>query len=194
MNRIVVGQCCGALIDVQEFFLAQLAEPERARIVAGSRSLVRLLGFFRIPLLVTLERPVERKGALPGEIAAQLGPRAEIHEKDYFDLTRESAIADRLAALERPQVIVGGSETDVCVLQSCLGLRRLGYQVFVVEELLFSSAANVDAALARLRAAGATLLSYKTLFYELMERVEERRRVDPAFLALGPFPDDLPDR
>src|SRR4029077_13807761 len=96
-------------------------------------------------------------------------------EKDFFDLTREKKIADHLARLKRTQVVVAGCETDVCVLQSCLGLLELGYQVFVVEELLFSSSRNVEAAVARMRAEGAVLLSYKTLFYELVAAVEGGR-------------------
>jgi len=54
-------------------------------------------------------------------------------------LTKEKKIADYIARLKNKQVIVAGCETDVCVLQSCLGLLALGYDVFVVEELVFSS-------------------------------------------------------
>jgi hypothetical protein len=71
-----------------------------------------------------------------------------------------------------PQETVTGCETDVCVLQSCLGLLSLGYEVFVVENLIFSSARNVDAAIARMKAAGATFLAYKSLVYELTETVD----------------------
>jgi nicotinamidase-related amidase len=192
-KRIDRARCCGALIDVQTWFLAQLDEGRRARILADTRSLVRLLAYFRIPLVVTLERPVERKGGLPEEIARHLGPAAEVHEKDFFDLTREEPIAARLEALARPQVVLAGCETDVCVLQSCLGLLDRGHEVFVVEDLLFSSSREVGAAIERMKAAGAVLVRYKTLFYELMERVEESRRTREPFLGLGPFPEDLPD-
>ena len=191
-NRIALERCCGALIDVQEYFLSQLDERLRSRIKVNTKNFVRLLAYLRIPLLVTLERPVDRKGALPKEIAEHLG-RAETHEKDFFDLSRERAIAGRLGRWKRKQVIVAGCETDVCVLQSCLGLLGQGYQVFVIEELLFSASRNVDAATARMKAAGAVFLSYKTFFYELMERVEESRRAQKKFVALGPFPEDLPD-
>ena len=62
-----------------------------------------------------------------------------------------------------------------------------------MEELVFSSSGNVDAALARLAAAGVTMLTYKMLYYELVEAVEGVRALDKRFAALGPFPDDLPD-
>jgi nicotinamidase-related amidase len=192
-KRIARDRCCGALIDVQPFFLSQIEKRLRARLVANTKNFVRLLGYFQIPLVVTIERPIDHKGMLPKEIAAHLGEGAEIHEKDFFDLTKDKTIAGRLARLKKKQVVVAGCETDVCVLQSCLGLLSLGYEVFLVEELLFSSSRNVEAAMARMEAAGAIFLTYKTLFYELLERVDDSRQAQKTLAELGPFPEDLPD-
>jgi hypothetical protein len=193
VKRIVADQCCGAVIDMQGFFLAPIDKKLRARLMTHTGHFVRLLNYFHIPILVTLERPVERKGALPNEVAKQLGSRARTFEKDFFDLTKEKAIRGHLAGLKRKQAIVAGCETDVCVLQSCLGLLDLGYDVFVVEELIFSSARNVDAAIARMQAEGVVFVSYKTLFYELLETVDGNPHSDKMLKTYGPLPDDLPD-
>lgn len=193
VQRIAASQCCGVIVDVQEFFLDQVEKRSRARIKTNTRNLVRLLDYFQVPIIATLERPVDRKGSLPKQIAQQLGERAQVFEKDFFDLTKEKPIREHLAGLRRKQMIVAGCETDVCVLQSCLGLLGLGYQVFLVEELLFSSARNVDAAVRRLRAAGAVFVSYKTLYYELIEAVDGGRHGEKMFRSFGEFPDDLPD-
>jgi Isochorismatase family len=176
-KRIVVDQCWGLIIDVQEFFLAQTDKRLRSKIETNTKNFARLLGYFRIPMVVTLERPVDQKGALSKEIDKYLRGAAKIFEKDFFDLTKEKKIADYIARLNKKQVIVAGCETDVCVLQSCLGLLDLGYDVYVAEELVFSSSRNVDAAIARMKAEGAVFLTYKSLYYEL----------------IGPFPADLPD-
>ena len=122
-----------------------------------------------------------------------MGERARTFEKNFFDLCKEKPIKAHLAGLKRRQVIVAGCETDVCVLQSCLGLLSLGYEVYVIEELIFSSARNTDAAIARMKAAGVVFTSYKTLFYELIETVGGDRHTDKLIKSLGPFPDDLPD-
>ena len=111
-------------------------------------------------------------------------------EKNAFDLTGEQRIKDHVARLNRKQIIIAGCETDVCVLQSCLGLISLGYEVYLVEELLFSSSRNVDAALARMKTEGAVVLTYKSLFYELSAVV---RHTQTQRTTLGPFPRDLPD-
>src|SRR5262249_37950569 len=192
-KRIVVDQCWGLIIDVQEFFLAQTDKRLRSKHERNTNIRARLLGYFRIPMVATLERPVDQKGALPKVIDKQLRGAAKIFEKDFFDLTKEEKIADYIARLDKKQVIAAGCETDVCVLQSCLGLLGLGYDVYVTEELVFSSSRNVGAAIARMKADGAVFLSYKSLYYELIEAVEGGRHRENVVATFGPFPDDLPD-
>jgi nicotinamidase-related amidase len=192
-KRIVPDRCWGVVIDVQDFFLAQLGNRAlRTRIETNLLNFARLLAYFRIPMIATLERPVFRKGGVPQRLK-KLGDAAEVFEKDFFDLTKEKRIADHLSRLGRTQALVTGCETDVCVLQSCLGLLDLGHEVYVVEDLLFSSTRNVEAAIARMRAEGAVVLTYKTLFYELIEAVEGGHHADKLTEAYGPFPGDLPD-
>jgi len=193
VKRIVPGQCWGAVIDVQEFFLSQLDNRAlRSRIETNIKNFARLLGYFQIPVVVTLERPIDYKGLLPKRIKTQLLDGAEIFEKDYFDLTKEKKIGSYIARLKKQQVIVAGCETEVCILQSCLGLLGLGYEVYVVEDLLFSSSPNVDSAIARMKAEGAVFLTYKTLYYELIEAVEGGHTAK-MLETFGPFPEDLSD-
>jgi isochorismate hydrolase len=192
-KRIAVDRCWGLIIDVQEFFLAQADKRLRSKLETNIKNFARLLGYFRIPMVATFERPVDQKGALPKEIDKYLRGAAKIFEKDFFDLTKEKKIADYIARLKKKQVIVAGCETDVCVLQSCLGLLGLGYDVYVVEELVFSSSRNVDAAIARMKAAGAVYVTYKSLYYELIEAVDGARHGEKVLATFGPFPADLPD-
>jgi len=193
-HRIIADECWGAVIDVQEFFLSQLGNrAARSRIEANTTNFARLLGYFKIPIVVTIERPIDYKGSLPKTLKRQLADRAEFFEKDFFDLTKEKKISSYLARLKKKQVIVVGCETDVCVLQSCLGLLALGYEVYVVEDLLFSSSHNVHSAVARMQAEGAVFLTYKTLYYELIEAVDGARYAEKMLETFGPFPENLPD-
>jgi len=193
VKRIDPDRCCGVIVDVQGFFLSQLDRKTRIAVEDNTANLVRLLGYFKIPIVATLERPVSAKGELPDAIGEYLAglprPLCATFEKDFFDLTKEPKIKAHLAKLKRRQMIVTGCETDVCVLQSCLGLLELGHEVFVVEDLLFSSARDVAAARARMRAEGAVPLTYKTLYFELLQAVGESRHVDGLVKRLGPFPD-----
>jgi nicotinamidase-related amidase len=191
-KRIVADHCWGAIIDVQAFFLSQMDKRLCSKIKTNTKNFARLLGYFRIPIVVTLERPVDRKGSLPEEINKHVDRATKIFEKDFFDLTREEEIADYIARLKKKQVVLAGCETDVCILQSCLGLIGLGYEVYVVEDLLFSSSRNVGSAIARMKAEGAVFLTYRSLYYELIEAVEGGHR-DKVVKTFGPFPEDLPD-
>lgn len=175
----------------------QLEGRRRTAIEVNTANLVRLLGYFQIPMIATLERPLDMKGPLPEMIDESFSGLPESlaarFEKDFFDLTKEPKIKSHLAKLKKKQAIVAGCETDVCVLQSCLGLLDLGYEVFAVEETLFSSARDVTAAKARLQAEGVVFTSYKTLYFELLEAVGSSRHTDKLIKTYGPFPDDLPE-
>ena len=192
-RRVVPNRCLGAIIDVQEFFLAQVEARLRPQLEKNIQSFARLLVHFQVPILVTLERPVEHKGTLPAPIRKHLRDLSETFEKDFFDLTKEKRIRDFLRRSGRKQVVLAGCETDVCVLQSCLGLLDLGYELYVVEDLLFSSSDNVEAAIARMQAEGASFLTYKSLYYELVAAVESARHKEAILAKLGPLPADLPD-
>ena len=193
VKRIIPTRCCGIIVDLQGFFLAQVDKRLRSRIKTNTSNFVRLLNYFQIPIVVTLERPVEFKGSLPKEIRKHVSERARTFEKDFFDLCKDKEIKGHLGRLKKQQAIVAGCETDVCVLQSCLGLLDLGYEVTVMEELIFSSSRNVDAAMARMKAAGVIFSTYKSLYYELIEAVDGGRHTEKQLEAFGPFPEDLPD-
>lgn len=130
---------------------------------------------------------------MPREISEHLNDQAKTFEKHFFDLSRERQIRDHLAQLKKKQLIITGCETDVCVLQSCLGLLRLGYEVYVVEDLLFSSSPHVNAAIARMKAEGAIFLTYKSLFYETIQAAEGGPHFETLVGTFGPFPGDLSD-
>ncbi|MBI3504191.1 MAG: isochorismatase family protein [Proteobacteria bacterium] len=190
-RRLRLSECFGVLIDVQELFLAELKEPERSETRAAAADLAGLLSYLRVPVVVTLERPVAEKGGLAKDVARRLGPGAATFEKDFFDLTKEPRVREHLKTLGRRQAIVAGSETDVCVLQSCLGLLELGLEVHLVEDATFTSSKDARAALERLKSEGVVVSSYKTVYYELLEAVENSRHRKKLLAAAGPFPKRL---
>src|SRR5215831_13592507 len=193
VRRVVADQCLGVIIDIKKIFLSQVELRLQSVLKNDITSFARLLGYFRVPLLVTLERPVEHKGKLPAEIRKHLSRSSRTFEKDCFDLTKEQEIREFVARSKKKQIIAVGCETDVCVLQSCLGLLGLGYETYIVEDLLFSSSSNVEASIARMQTDGAIFLTYKSLYYELVEAVDGGRHAKRMAAKLGRFPEDLPD-
>lgn len=188
-KRIVLDQCCAVLIDVQEYFLAQLDSAKRESIEANTMGFAKTMRHLAIPVVATVEKPIDKKGKLPPHIQRYLDANdaAEIFEKEFFDLTKHKDIVGYLRSQKRKQILVGGCETDVCVLQSCLGLLNLGYEVYLVEELLFSTSRDVTSAVERLKASGAVMVSMKTLLYELLEATETSPQRKKLAETYGPF-------
>jgi nicotinamidase-related amidase len=70
-------------------------------------------------------------------------------------------------ALDRPQVVLAGMETHVCILQTALELAAFGREVFVVEDAVCSrTEANRANAFERMRAAGVVLTNMESVLFE----------------------------
>ncbi|MFN8593562.1 MAG: isochorismatase family protein [Thermomicrobiales bacterium] len=183
------------VIDVQPYFLdgwmAGACEPLFARL----EFLLALATVYDLPLLATFEQPIAVKGWLPERLEPFFPAHGERYTKETFNCCGEPPIVAAVERLDRAQIAVAGGETDVCVLQSVLGLIGAGKQVFLLEDVLFSSEPQVGPAIRRMEAAGAIPSTVKTLNYELRRSVAAPRaeRSDrlPSGLTL-PAPEELP--
>ena len=154
------------LVDAQPYFLDSMCgDPES--LLLRLEQLLIVTQWFEVPVIGTLEEPVERKGPLPEQLQQLFLDSDQIFRKQTYDLCREPLIKSALDTLNRKQVAVAGGETDVCVLQSVLGLLKRGFDVFLLEDCLYSSDTNVGPALQRMRGAGSIPCTYKSLFYAL---------------------------
>ena len=159
------------LIDAQPAFwdgMSGASEPVMARI----EQLLLLTGSYGLPLIATFEHPVDAKGWLPERLEHVFPEQGQRLVKHTFNCCAEEPIRTALAALDVRQLVVAGSETDVCVLQSVLGLLAMGFQVFLMEDGLFTSEPHPGPALERMYRAGAVPLTYKSLYYELKLTVD----------------------
>ncbi|WP_114417565.1 hydrolase [Marinospirillum perlucidum] len=124
-----------------------------------------------------IQVPVRATEQYPQGLGATLSPLKrllnddEILQKMHFSALREEHIKNHLADLGRKQVVLVGTETHVCCLQTAADLLEHGYQVFLVEEGLGSRRADdKNLALARLQAAGAQLVSKEMVACEWLEK------------------------
>lgn len=155
------------VIDVQPYFLEGWMAGETESLMARLEFLLALATVYELPLLATFEQPVEHKGWLPECLAPFFPAHGLKYTKQTFNCCGEPEIVAAIASLGRRQVAVAGCETDVCVLQSVLGLLREGYEVFLLEDVVFSSEPHTGPALRRMERAGAIPSTVKTLNYEL---------------------------
>lgn len=131
--------------------------------------MLQVAGLCQVPALATEHYPKGLGHSLPS-ILEWLPPDAVL-EKIYFSAWREAHIQQRLAQSGRRQVVVVGTETHVCVLQTVMDLLAAGYQVFVVTDAVGSrTAENKQLGLNRMQQAGAVLVSREMVAFEWLER------------------------
>jgi hypothetical protein len=157
------GRSSLLIVDVQENLAPVVADPRRVYRNCG----LLLRGAERLAVPVTIsEQYPKGLGPTMGELTA-LAPQGCIVEKLHFSCAAEPAILDRLNSFQRPQAVVAGIEAHICVLQTCLGLKQAGYEVFVVGDSCSSRTQdNHDAAMRRLEAAGVTVVSTEMVLFE----------------------------
>jgi len=144
--------------------------------------LIRVARRLEVPVLACEQYP---KGLGPTHpaVAAEL-PAGCIASKLHF-----SAVAGGCHGLDLQggpgQYVVCGMETHVCVLQTVIELLAGGKQVFVVDEAVGSRRDSDKAlALARMRDAGAAIVSREMVAFEWLRRADSDifREVSKAFL------------
>lgn len=156
-----------AVVDVQERLLPAISDSER--VVRNVSLLLKGAAVLSVPVVVTEQYP---RGLGPTvEPVAALVPPGAVVEKIAFGSTGEPAFVDRLKRIDRPQVVLCGTEAHVCVLQTALGLLSLGYELFLVADAVSSRLpANADLAIARMRGCGAQIVTTEMVLFEWMER------------------------
>jgi hypothetical protein len=163
------------LIDVQPTFL-DFAFPDqsvgRESLLVRYEHLLMLADWMDLPLIATFEKPVSENGELPERLESVFPAKGQRFVKNYFGCTSEDEIRSAIEGLPIQQIAVAGAETDVCILQSVLGLLQMGYQVFLLEDCMFTSEPQPAPALRRMYQAGAIPCTLKSMAYELVECVD----------------------
>jgi nicotinamidase-related amidase len=144
--------------------------------------LIRVARRMEIPVMACEQYP-QGLGPTHPAVAAEL-PAGCIASKLHF-----SAVAGACHDLGLPggpgQYVVCGMETHVCVLQTVMELLGGGKRVFVVAEAVGSRReSDRDLALARMRDAGASIVSREMVAFEWLRRADSElfREVSRSFL------------
>jgi nicotinamidase-related amidase len=162
MNR---RDCSLLVVDVQARLLPHIDEGDE--VLAQAQWLIEVARRVGVPVVVT-EQNRDKLGATHPALIAAAGECTPV-EKLHF-----SAASGCLAHTEverRPQVVICGMESHVCVQQTALDLRRQGKQVFVVAEAVGSRrATDKHLALARMAAHSIDIVSREMVAFEWLEQ------------------------
>ncbi|MEI6374488.1 MAG: isochorismatase family protein [Actinomycetes bacterium] len=183
MPHIDVADSALLIIDAQPDFYP----PTRADVdhEAKERALDRMgwvtgvAAGLKVPIVVT-EEDSATNGTTAPQITRYLSLEVSAFSKNVFGAADNPDIANALATLARPCIVIIGMETDVCVMHTALSLRERGYRAVVVFDAVFSAAAAHGYGLARLRQEGVELVSAKELYYEWLRDLPSVRAFDAA--------------
>jgi nicotinamidase-related amidase len=150
------------VIDMQEKMLPALAG--RGRLLENVVWLVRAAQKIGVPVAASEHCP-KSLGPTVTAIRALLPPAAVGH-KHHFSCVAAQCLT-RLPGVDRPQAILAGGETHVCVLQTALELVEEGKEVYVVADCTSSRREfDRDLALARLRQEGVRIVTREMVVFE----------------------------
>jgi nicotinamidase-related amidase len=147
-------------------------------IVRNAARLARLAQALQVPTLATEQIPTKLGPSVPEVAEVVTGVLAKSHFDAYADGLRDPV--RRTVGEGFTQVLIAGCEAHVCLLQTALGMLEDGLDVWVASDACGSrSEHNKVAAMERLRAAGATLVTTEMVGFEWV-----RHAGHPAFKTL----------
>jgi nicotinamidase-related amidase len=168
------------IVDVQAKLLPHIHDGER--VLDNCAWLVKVALRLGVPVMVSEQYPQGLGPTVPA--IATLVPPGIVREKIHFSCAADGCLAD-LPAYARPQIVIAGIEAHVCVLQTALGLRASGKEVFVAADAVGSRrVADRELALQRMRDNGAEVVSREMVAFEWLHRAgtEQFRAVSRDFI------------
>jgi nicotinamidase-related amidase len=145
-------------IDMQQvFFTTAGARNPKADVnarMAKSAQLFELAAAHHVPVFMTFEASKTGDHALPAMLTKALPAQSLQLIKTTFAATGQPQFLPAIKASGARRLLVVGAETDVCIMQTVLGLRRAGFEVITVVDALFTEEVNTAPASRRMRQAG----------------------------------------
>lgn len=157
------------VIDVQQRLAHAVHGGER--VVARCGALLRAAKLLGVPVLLSEHCP-DALGITVPELL-EVAPEGSRMRKVFFSCADQNECLLRIDALARRQVVVAGMEGHVCVMQSAQGLAERGFETFIVQDAVGSRRpADCAAAIERMRAAGAAIVTAEMVMFEWLHRAD----------------------
>lgn len=161
------------IIDVQDKFMPTIHQADE--MVENCKRLIQVAGLLDIPLLLTEQYPSGLGNTIAALVEMTKGA-ATSFDKTVFSALKDPAFKTHImkhAVPQSSQLILAGIEAHVCVLQTALDLKALGYEVFVVADAVSSrDPGSLEFALSRLRAGGVHIVTTEMVMFEWVERFD----------------------
>lgn len=174
-------------VDLQGKLMDLVHEPRR--LMVANHRFLQIAEMFEVPLVLTEQYP-EGLGETHPDLLARFqsveGAKARI-SKTSFGCCGEPGFLEALRSLGKVaevsslQVVLAGIETHICVLQTALGLKEIGAEVFVAWDCTSARGESYHRyGLERMQQCGVGVINHESLGFELA-----RDKGHPAFRRLS---------
>jgi len=158
------------IVDLQERLQPAIDGGDEIAMRAGV--LLDAAATLDIPALVTEQYPRGLGPTIP-EIKQKCSNFTKIYSKLTFSAGKNADVAehvDNWRKSGRNQVVICGTETHICVLQTVADLMAQGSDIYLVTDACGSrTAANRNAAISRMTAMGVTCVTTEMVVFEWLE-------------------------
>ncbi len=160
-----IGTSVLVIIDVQEKLVN--ATTNGMITAKNMAKLAKAANILKVPTIITEQYP---KGLGKTVNDIELTNNTELIEKTSFSALLDAEFAEELQSLNKKQILIGGIETHICVLQTVADLISEGYEVFVLKDCC-SSRKNLDndTGLELMKQYGAKITSTEIALFEWLK-------------------------
>ncbi|MCL5050827.1 hydrolase [Aliidiomarina maris] len=169
------------VVDVQQRLAPAIVNV--AALIERHQWLLAIANQLLVPVVYTEQYP-QGLGPTVNELNGLLASAQKL-EKTHFSAYAEQHVREYFSQTKRQQIVLTGTETHVCVLQTALDMQAQGFKVFVVEDAVGSRReSDKRLALQRLRDNGCQIVSSEMVAFEWLHRsaTDEFKHISRNFL------------
>ena len=157
------------VIDVQGTLAQKMHD--RPFFIENLTKIIKGAQILNLPIIVSEQIPKKLGPTLP-EISSLFSDFRPI-PKASFSCCGDSEFMKKVNAAGRPQILLTGIEAHVCVYQTALELKDIGYEVHLLADCISSrTAENKRIATERMKTEGIKLTTTEMALFELMKSAE----------------------
>lgn len=163
--RIIADDTIALVVDFQERLAPVIDNQEM--LLHNTEILIKGLRALNIPILVT-QQYTKGIGMTVPVLTTALGEEFHYYDKLTFSCAEDEVIRKKIEESGKRNIILCGIEAHICVLQTAIDLRAMGYQVVLVEDCIGSrKEKDRQLGLKRAHMEGAIPASYESILFEL---------------------------
>jgi len=164
-----IESCLLVVVDVQGKLATLMYD--RDALFKNIQILIQAAKILDIPILWCQQVPAALGATIP-EIAELLAGNEPIN-KASFSCCGDEKFIGKLNSINRPQVLLAGIETHVCIYQTAVDLREKDYVVNVIADAVSSRTLdNKQIAIAKMQTMGINIYSTEMALFELLKTAD----------------------